>query len=98
MHKGFKEDANHTQKNSATYDSQIAKNHSGSQAINRANREVNPPSPLDVAGDDDFTVAIGLHFYVDVDGMFEVDRKKPGSTSQQNGELGKHQSHGKRNK
>ena len=41
MHKGFKEDANHTQKNSATFDSQIAKNHSESQAIHRANREVN---------------------------------------------------------
>ena len=83
MHKGFKEDANHTQKNSATFDSQIAKNHSDSQAINRANREVNPPSPLDAAGDDDFAVAIGLHFYVGKDGMFEVDSKKPTSKSQQ---------------
>ena len=83
MHKGFKEDANHTQKNSATFDSQIAKNHSESQAINRANSEVNPPSPLDAAGDDDFAVAIGLHFYVDKDGMFEVDHKKPASKSQQ---------------
>ena len=36
MHKGFKEDANHTQKNSATFDSQIAKNHSESHAIHRA--------------------------------------------------------------
>ena len=58
MHKGFKEDANHTRKNSATFDSQIAKNHSESQAIHRANREVNPPSPRDAAGDDDFAVAI----------------------------------------
>ena len=47
------------------------------------NREVNCPSPLDAAGDDDFAVAIGLHFYVDKDGMFEVDRKKPASKSQQ---------------
>ena len=74
MHKGLKEDANHTQKNSATFDSQIAKNHSESHAINRANCEVHPPSlmagnrlPLDAAGDDDFAVAIRLHFYVDMD-------------------------------
>ena len=53
MRKGFKEDANHTQKNSATFDSQIAKNNSESHAIHRANREVNHPSPRDAAGDDD---------------------------------------------
>ena len=90
MHKGFKEDANHTQKNSATFDSQIAKNHSESHAINRANREVHPPSlmacnplPLDAAGDDDFAVAIRIHFYVDKDGMFEVDCKKHVSKTKQ---------------
>ena len=84
MHKGFKD--NHTQKNSATFASKIAKNHSESHAINMANREVHPPSlmagnplPLDAAGDDDFAAAIGLHVYVDQDGMFEVDHKSPAS-------------------
>ena len=38
---------------------------------------------LDAAGDDDFAVAIGLHFYVDKDGMFEVDCKKPARKSNQ---------------
>ena len=51
MHKEFKKDANHTQKNSATFDSQIAKNHSESHAIHRANREVNPSSPLHQNGE-----------------------------------------------
>ena len=83
MHKEFKEDANHTLKNSATFDSQIAKNHSESHAIHRANRELNPSSTLDAAGDDKPVVAKGLHFYVDKDGMFEVDSKKPTSKSQQ---------------
>ena len=41
------------------------------------------PLPLDAAGDDDFAVAIGLHFYVDKGGMFEVDPKKPVSKSKQ---------------
>ena len=90
MHKGFKQDANHTQKNSATFDSQIVKNHSEIYAINRANREVHPlslvtgnPLPLDIAGDDGIAVAIGLQFYVDKDGMFEVDHKKSASKSKQ---------------
>ena len=68
-------------------------NHSESQAIHRANHEVNPPSPRDAAGDDDFAVAIWLHFYVDKDGLQEACKQ-----IKTNGQLGKHQSHGKRNK
>lgn len=83
MHKDFKDDARRTQKNSQLLDMQTAKNHSHTNAISRAVREMNPPASMigacdnsgDLSESNSSSIAKGTHYYVDDEGMFVVHKK-----------------------